>query len=65
MKIKLYIFFIFLFIGSTVLAQSRIKISGKVIDADNQGLELVNVRIGGTTQGTLTDLKGRSLLKIR
>ena len=50
MKIKLYIFFIFLFIGSTVIAQSRIKISGKVIDADNQGLDLVNVRIGGTTQ---------------
>ena len=64
MKIKLYIFFIFLFIGSTVLAQSRIKISGKVIDADNQGLELVNVRIGGTTQGTLTDLKGEYELTV-
>ena len=64
MKIKLYIFFIFLFIGSTVLAQSRIKISGKVIDADNQGLELVNVRIGGTTQGTLTDLKGECELTV-
>ena len=64
MKIKLYIFFIFLFIESTVLAQSRIKISGKVIDADNQGLELVNVRIGGTTQGTLTDLKGEYELTV-
>lgn len=64
MKIKLYIFFIFLFIGSTVLAQSRIKISGKVIDADNQGLELVNVCIGGTTQGTLTDLKGEYELTV-
>ena len=64
MKIKLYIFFIFLFVGSTVLAQSRIKISGKVIDADNQGLELVNVRIGGTTQGTLTDLKGEYELTV-
>lgn len=64
MKIKLYIFFIFLFVGSTVLAQSRIKISGKVIDADNQGLELVNVRIGGTTQGTLTDLKGEYELAV-
>ena len=64
MKIKLYIFFIFLFIGSAVLAQSRIKISGKVIDADNQGLELVSVRIGGTTQGTLTDLKGEYELTV-
>ena len=57
MKIKLYIFFIFLFIGSTVLAQSRIKISGKVIDADNQGLELVNVRIGGTTTPLASRMK--------
>ena len=35
-----------------------------MIDADNQGLELVNVRIGGTTQGTLTDLKGEYELTV-
>lgn len=64
MKVKLYIFFIFIFIGNAVFAQSRIKISGKVIDADNQGLELVSVRIGGTTQGTLTNLKGEYELTI-
>lgn len=64
MKIKLYIFFIFIFIGCSAFAQSRVKISGKVIDADNQGLELVSVRIGGTTQGTLTNLKGEYELTI-
>ena len=64
MKIKLYIFFIFIFIGSAVFAQSRIKISGKVIDADNQGLELVSVRIGGTTQGPFTELNGEYELTV-
>lgn len=64
MKIRLYIFFLFISIGFTAFAQSRIKISGKVIDADNQGLELASVRIGGTTQGTLTNLKGEYELTV-
>lgn len=64
MKIKLYIFLAFVFFTCSAFAQSRIKISGKVIDADNQGLELVSVRIGGTTQGTLTNLKGEYELTI-
>ena len=40
-------------------AQNIVKISGRVIDADNQPVELAIVRIAGTTTGTSTNLEGK------
>lgn len=49
---------------TTVAAQDIVKISGTVIDADNQPLELALVRIAKTTTGTTTNLEGRYELKV-
>lgn len=45
-------------------AQNIVKISGRVIDADNQPVELAIVRIAGTTTGTSTNLEGKYELKV-
>lgn len=58
MNSKLYILILFLLCGSVLHAQKKVKLSGRVIDANNEGIELASVRIEGTTQGTMTDLKG-------
>ena len=39
----------------SILAQ--VKISGKVIDADNEPIEFATVRVEGTAIGVTTDLK--------
>lgn len=41
-----------------VAAQARVKIHGKVTDADNNPLEFVTVRVAGTATGTTTGLEG-------
>ena len=46
------------------MAQDMVKISGAVIDADNQPLELALVRIAGSTTGTTTNLEGRYELRV-
>ena len=58
MNSKLYILILFLLCGSVLHAQKKVKLSGRVIDANNEGIELASIRIEGTTQGTMTDLKG-------
>ncbi|MBE6307027.1 MAG: TonB-dependent receptor [Bacteroidales bacterium] len=47
-----------------VSAQDIVKINGRVIDADNQPIELALVRIAGTTTGTTTNLEGKYELKV-
>ena len=58
MNSKLYILILFLLCGFVLHAQKKVKLSGRVIDANNEGIELASIRIEGTTQGTMTDLKG-------
>lgn len=50
--------------GLPMMAQNIVKISGRVIDADNQPVELAIVRIAGTTTGTSTNLEGKYELKV-
>ncbi|MBP3671631.1 MAG: carboxypeptidase-like regulatory domain-containing protein [Bacteroidaceae bacterium] len=47
-----------------VSAQDIVKINGRVIDADNQPIELALVRIAGTTTGNTTNLEGKYELKV-
>lgn len=46
------------------ISQDIVKISGLVVDADNQPIELALVRIGGTTTGTTTNLEGKYEIKV-
>ena len=53
-----------LFVSIRLFSQEVVKLSGAVIDADNQPVELALVRIAGTTTGTTTNLEGKYELKI-
>ena len=64
MRSKIYILFLFLFCVCTVQAQKKIRLSGQVVDANNEGIELASIRIEGTTTGTMTDLKGHYELDV-
>jgi len=48
----------------TLNAQERCFIRGRVTDANNRSLQLVNVSIFGTSTGTVTDTKGNYKLEI-
>ena len=62
---KFYIILFFLLSAIfAVSAQDIVKINGRVIDADNQPIELALVRIAGTTTGTTTNLEGKYELKV-
>lgn len=58
------IFLLLLITTFPILAQDIAKISGMVIDADNEPIELAMVRVAGTTTGTMTNLEGKYELKI-
>lgn len=63
MKIKAYILILLL----SVLAlntNAQVKISGKVVDSDNNPIEFATIRVNGTAIGTTTDLKGEYKLNI-
>lgn len=66
MSIKYRILFcvMVLYVAVPTMAQNIVKISGRVIDADNQPVELAIVRIAGTTTGTSTNLEGKYELKV-
>ena len=66
MSIKYRILFcvMVLCVAVPTMAQNIVKISGRVIDADNQPVELAIVRIAGTTTGTSTNLEGKYELKV-
>ncbi len=65
MKKKLFLFFVFLGLITTVsLAQER-RITGTVTDAaDGSSLPGVTIAVRGTTQGTVTDANGRYELTV-
>ena len=43
---------------TTVYAQKRVKVTGYVRDADGNPLELVNILVKNTLNGTMTNEKG-------
>ena len=53
----------FLSFGGYCLAEN-VKISGKVVDAEDKPVEFATVRIGGTAIGTNTDLQGKYSLTV-
>lgn len=64
MKIRAVTTLLFLFITLSLLGQGRIKITGYVRDADGNPLELVNIRVKQTLNGTMTNEKGYYSLAI-
>ncbi len=64
MKYKILSLLLTLCATVQLFAQERVKLTGRVHDADNQPIELATVRVAGTTMGTMTDLKGEYLLSI-
>ena len=60
MSIFLRIIFSLLFVVLPLAggAQSKVRLHGKVTDANNDPVEFATVRIGGTATGTTTSLEG-------
>lgn len=58
MKEKLHWLFLCLILGLGQLSAQDIKVTGKVKDHTSSPLPGVNVKISGTTRGTLTDVNG-------
>ena len=58
MKRYIYLILLILTTALSLRAQSRVTLTGKVIDADNQPIELATIRVAGTTIGTMSNLKG-------
>lgn len=55
---------IIIFFPTALIAQGTAKISGIVMDQDNNPIEIANVRIQGRLTGTVTDLKGHYSLTV-
>lgn len=60
----LFIFCIMLSSGIFSAVADNVKISGKVIDSEDQPVEFATVRVAGTAIGTNTDLKGLYTLSL-
>lgn len=63
MKLKKLIYF-FILLNTAILTDAQVKISGKVVDAENQPIEFATVRIAGTAIGTNTGLNGSYSLSV-
>lgn len=55
---KKHSFFLFIFMMISVVAMAQNKITGKVVDANNEPLIGVSVMVSGTGTGTVTDIDG-------
>lgn len=65
MNFKRYILATLLFFTLCIsINGANLKISGKVIDGDNQPVEFATIRIAGSAIGTTTDLKGDYSLSV-
>ncbi len=64
MRYKILFFLLTLSATVQLFAQERVKLTGRVHDADNQPIELATVRVSGSTMGTMTDLKGEYQLSL-
>ena len=68
MKIHTIITILFLITSTTVYAQKRVKVTGYVRDADGNPLELVNILVKNTLNGTMTNenlLNARNAYRIK
>lgn len=64
MNLLKYIASIIIIIFPLCSLSAQVKISGKIINADNEPIEFATIRVGGTAIGTTTDLKGEYSLNI-
>lgn len=55
---RMYLPLILLLFGILPMIAQTVKIEGKVVDANGEGLPGVTVSLKGTTNGTVTDLSG-------
>jgi len=55
---------IIIFFPTAIIAQGTAKVSGIVMDQDNNPIEIANVRIQGQITGTVTDLRGHYSLTV-
>ena len=55
---------IMIFFPTASIAQGTAKVSGIVMDQDNNPIEIANVRVQGQIIGTVTDLKGHYSLNV-
>jgi iron complex outermembrane receptor protein len=62
-NLKLFLFFGILLITTAGFAQ-KVKITGKVTDAGNQGIPGASIVVVGTTTGTITDMNGNYSLDV-
>ena len=61
-NLKMFLIFASLLIASAGYGQ-KVKISGKVTDANNEGIPGVSIIVTGTTVGTITDVNGNYILE--
>ena len=61
---RLYISVLIAVLSLGIQAQAQVKISGKVVDSDNEPIEFATVRVDGTAIGTGTDLRGEYSLNV-
>ena len=62
---RLSLLFSVLFFGIISLAQSQtVKLSGKILNAKNEALQGVSIKITGAAGGTTTDIEGRFSLNL-
>lgn len=62
-NLKLFLFFGILLITTAGFAQ-KVKITGKVTDAGNEGIPGASIVVVGTTTGTITDMNGNYSLDV-
>ena len=62
-NLKLFLFFGALLITMTGFAQ-KVKVTGRVTDAGNQGIPGASIVVLGTTTGTITDINGNYALDV-
>lgn len=55
---KFFYIFCILFISSALSAQTKVRVYGYVIDTNNRGIELANVRFENSSVGTITNQNG-------
>ncbi|RHJ78097.1 TonB-dependent receptor [Parabacteroides sp. AM08-6] len=58
MRIRAIAALLYIIISTSVFGQDRVKITGYIRDADGSPLELVNVRVKNTLNGTMSNEKG-------
>ena len=64
MKIRAIATLLFILFSISAFGQGRAKISGYIRDADGNPLDLVNIRVKNTLNGTMSNEKGHYSLSV-